>query len=179
MPSNILAIGMSPYPLLIYISTGKQVISYTVEKEPKTFIVAKIGDVDNIRFQQDLLILCSKSTIAGFKFSEDKQGGQLTSNITWDRQFYFVGLGEERFIDAILVQQTKLVLLSITDNLLEWQIHDYDELRAAYLSSPRRHTFEADRNWELIHDDLYLEVLDVSDKGLCLIASPESNIWQI
>jgi hypothetical protein len=88
------------------------------------------------------------------------------------------GINGNTILDALLVHETKLLVLSIREQVLGWQIYDYKELTTTYLITNNAVTFQPRYHWSPEKNDLPLaDVLDTSSEGLCLISSNESDIW--
>ena len=202
MPPNIWAIGISSFPLRIYVSTKKTVQVFTVKPNAKgTCILQGVQNIEKIRFQQGLLILCSKTSVTGFRFQEEKKtwnpeflinGNPILKEVK--RWFPRCGIDGNTILDALLVHETKLLVLSVKKQVLGWQIYDYKELAAAYLGARSFNdelerppgswvannaiTFQPRYHWSAAENGLPLaDVLDTSSEGLCLISSDESDIW--
>lgn len=123
-----------------------------------------------MRFQRGLLTLCSKTSVTGFRFQEDTK--------TWNPKF--VINGGDTILDSLLVHETKLLVLSIKERVLEWQIHDYKELTTTYLITKNAVKFHPGYHWSAAKYELpFADVLDTSSEGLCLISSDESDVWVI
>jgi hypothetical protein len=128
MPPNIWAIGISSYPLRIYVSTKERVQVFEVRRDAKCICLLQgVRNIEKMRFQRGLLTLCSKTSVTGFRFQEDTK--------TWNPKF--VINGGDTILDSLLVHETKLLVLSIKERVLEWQIHDYKELTTTYLITKR------------------------------------------
>lgn len=168
MPRNVLAIGISSYPPRIYASTKDQVHIFKVEPNAdETCILQAVYNVGKIRFQEGLLILCSESGVFGFSFQENVE--------TWKPEFHLKG---KAIFDGLLVRQTELLVLSIEDEILGWQMHNYKELIAEYHIKDNVRIFQPQYHWSIEEHEASLQsVLDISSEGLCLISSIKSDIY--
>jgi hypothetical protein len=168
MPPNILAIGISSCPLRIYISTKEGVLVFKVEPNAnRTCLLQGTPNIEKIRFQQGLVIFCSKTSVIGFRFQDDR---------IWKPKFVIEG---DTIHDSLLVHETKLLVLGVKEKVLGWQIYDYEELNYDELNNdPVK--FQPRYQWSAAEDDVpFADVLDTSSEGLCLLSSNESDIYVI
>lgn len=185
MPANILAIGISSNPLRIYVSTENELQVFKVEEEAKSCCVLQgIRNVEKIRFQHGLVILCSNTCIVGFSFEEDTS--------TWIPEFVIKRPQQisTTILDGLLVHETKLLVLSVEkkafryevkEEVLGWEIYNYKDLAADYSKTKAAIEFLPRNYWpaQLPEFTGLGAVLDISSEGLCLVSSYNSKIWII
>lgn len=172
MPPNILAIGISSNPLRIYVSTNEKVQVFRVELNAKcTCVLNGVRNIEKIRFQKGLLILCSKTSVTSYEYKEDI----ATAKGIWNPKFVIDN--GYTILDSLLVHETKLLVLCQKDKAIEWQIYDYEDLLTTYLTTNAAIEFQPRFHWSATQSgEPFWNFLDTSSEGLCLISS-ESGVW--
>ena len=186
MLPSIKAIGISSHPLRIYVSTREGLQVFKVKPGAKVCCVLQcVGNIEKIRFEQGLLILCSPISVAGFRFQETlgrwypefliKVNTMLDELKSW---LPGRDINGNSVLDARLVYETKLLVLSKKEKVLWWQVYDCKELAADYLIAKKAVIFQPRYYWSQQGEhQRRINVLDTSCEGLCLISSDESDIW--